>query len=321
MRAVDAWAIEEQGVPQADLMERAGLGLARVTAAVAATGPVRIVVGKGNNGGDGLVAARLLREDGTRSTCCDGTEPFEPERLEGSGVVVDALLGTGFEGEPREPVASRDLGDQRAGRSGGGLRRALGRGRLDRRGRGGGGARSRDRDLPRLEGRPLRGARQAARGRVEVVEIGIPRGAPAPQRAGLISRARARPVPAPLAQRLEVRVRAWWWSWAARWGSPARRRWRRARPRARGRRLRAGRRARAGAAGRGPAPARADEPRAAGRRRLPHARGRGRCGGDGRARRRGGARPGPRPRRGRAGVRPRRGARRWRRRCWWTPTG
>jgi ADP-dependent NAD(P)H-hydrate dehydratase / NAD(P)H-hydrate epimerase len=60
MRAVDVWAIEEQGVPSLDLMERAGIGLARVAAEAARPGPLRIVVGKGNNGGDGLVAARLL---------------------------------------------------------------------------------------------------------------------------------------------------------------------------------------------------------------------------------------------------------------------
>ena len=35
MRALDAWAIEERGVPSLDLMERAGIGLARVAAAVA----------------------------------------------------------------------------------------------------------------------------------------------------------------------------------------------------------------------------------------------------------------------------------------------
>ena len=64
MRAVDAWAIEDQGVPSLDLMERAGIGLARVTVAVAGPGPIRVVVGKGNNGGDGLVVARLLRADG-----------------------------------------------------------------------------------------------------------------------------------------------------------------------------------------------------------------------------------------------------------------
>jgi hydroxyethylthiazole kinase-like uncharacterized protein yjeF len=126
MRAVDAWAIEEEGVPSLDLMERAGVGLARVAAEAARPGPVRIVVGKGNNGGDGLVAARVLREDGhevdvlatapleeLRGDALANLErlpgappaPFDPESLEGSGVVVDALLGTGFEGVPREPLA------------------------------------------------------------------------------------------------------------------------------------------------------------------------------------------------------------------------
>src|SRR5690349_25112247 len=66
MRASDRWAIEEQGVPSIDLMERAGAGLARLTADTAGDGPVRVVVGKGNNGGDGLVVARLLREEGRR---------------------------------------------------------------------------------------------------------------------------------------------------------------------------------------------------------------------------------------------------------------
>jgi hydroxyethylthiazole kinase-like uncharacterized protein yjeF len=127
MRAADAWAIEEQGVPSLDLMERAGIGLARVTAAVAGPGRVRVVVGKGNNGGDGLVVARLLREDGYEVDVLAVAplgdlrgdpavnlerlpgappEPFAPELLRCSGVVVDALLGTGFEGSPREPVAS-----------------------------------------------------------------------------------------------------------------------------------------------------------------------------------------------------------------------
>src|SRR3954447_14081671 len=64
MRATDAYAIEERGVPSLDLMERAGAGLARAVAAVASAGPIRVVVGKGNNGGDGLVVARLLREEG-----------------------------------------------------------------------------------------------------------------------------------------------------------------------------------------------------------------------------------------------------------------
>jgi ADP-dependent NAD(P)H-hydrate dehydratase / NAD(P)H-hydrate epimerase len=106
MRAADAWAIDEQGVPQDDLMARAALGLARLAAEVAGEGPIRVVVGKGNNGGDGRVAAGLLREDGREVDVIDGTEQFDPDELDGSGVVLDCLLGTGFEGVPREPVAS-----------------------------------------------------------------------------------------------------------------------------------------------------------------------------------------------------------------------
>src|SRR4051794_10843138 len=127
MRAVDEWAIEEQGVPSLDLMERAGIGLARITAELAKPGPIRVVIGKGNNGGDGLVVARLLREEGREvDVLITGDpadlkgdaranlerlpgappEPFDPDALEGSGAIVDAMLGTGFEGEPREPVKS-----------------------------------------------------------------------------------------------------------------------------------------------------------------------------------------------------------------------
>jgi hydroxyethylthiazole kinase-like uncharacterized protein yjeF len=128
MRAVDKWAIEEQGVPSLNLMERAGIGLARATAERAKPGlPIRVVVGKGNNGGDGLVVARLLREEGREVDVLitgdpadlkgdaranleklpgAAPRPFEPDALAGSGAIVDAMLGTGFEGEPREPVKS-----------------------------------------------------------------------------------------------------------------------------------------------------------------------------------------------------------------------
>ena len=60
MRVVDRWAIEEQGIAEADLIEAAGTALAEAVAELAPDGPVRILCGKGNNGGDGLVAARHL---------------------------------------------------------------------------------------------------------------------------------------------------------------------------------------------------------------------------------------------------------------------
>jgi len=64
MRATDRWAIEDRGIPSLELMERAGAGLARLTEVVAPAGRVLVMCGKGNNGGDGLVAARLLRARG-----------------------------------------------------------------------------------------------------------------------------------------------------------------------------------------------------------------------------------------------------------------
>lgn len=71
MGAADRWAIEQVGVPSLELMEAAGRGLARATAELVSDGTglvsggsVTVVCGKGNNGGDGLVAARHLAESG-----------------------------------------------------------------------------------------------------------------------------------------------------------------------------------------------------------------------------------------------------------------
>jgi hydroxyethylthiazole kinase-like uncharacterized protein yjeF len=155
MRAIDRWAIDEQGVPSLDLMERAGIGVARAVEQLAPDGPVTVLCGKGNNGGDGLVAARVLREAG-REVAVLTTGPPEELRgdarenllrlpgapptqmdfagvgavgsedagalapgasgepsaeavarlLGGSAAIVDALLGTGFAGEPRGTTAA-----------------------------------------------------------------------------------------------------------------------------------------------------------------------------------------------------------------------
>jgi NAD(P)H-hydrate epimerase len=124
MRATDRWAIEECAIPGLELMEHAGRGHADDVLAVASEGPIAVSCGKGNNGGDGYVAARLLREAGrevrvlavapvdelggdARASAqrVDGVEPFAASRLADCAVVVDALLGTGFSGAPHGPVA------------------------------------------------------------------------------------------------------------------------------------------------------------------------------------------------------------------------
>ncbi len=130
MGGIDRWAIEERGVPSLDLMEAAGDALAREVELIARPGPIRILCGKGNNGGDGLVAARLLRERGHEADAlllwpagelsADATANLSrldgqfrelgageaAAAIEGSGAIVDAIFGTGFDGEPREPAAA-----------------------------------------------------------------------------------------------------------------------------------------------------------------------------------------------------------------------
>jgi NAD(P)H-hydrate epimerase len=130
MRATDRWAIEERGVPSLDLMERAGAGLADLVTEVVSAGPVLVVAGGGNNGGDGYVAARLLKDAGrdvriattsapdklegdarTNFERWDGAppRPFDAAMLGEAAVAVDAILGTGFEGAPRDPARTAIL--------------------------------------------------------------------------------------------------------------------------------------------------------------------------------------------------------------------
>jgi len=89
------------GYPQTvpELMERAGTALAHE--AIHAFPEARrfaVVCGGGSNGGDGRVAVRVIREA--------GLEAVETNEPAGYDVVVDALFGTGFSGEPRPEAAA-----------------------------------------------------------------------------------------------------------------------------------------------------------------------------------------------------------------------
>ncbi|HET8530314.1 MAG TPA: NAD(P)H-hydrate dehydratase [Methylomirabilota bacterium] len=149
MRALDARAIRELGIPGGRLMDAAGSGAAALIARWLT--PIRgrhvvVVCGKGNNGGDGFVVARRLRARGAavqvfltarrgevqgdaaealagwrgRVESIDaGPDPGALARaLERADAVVDALLGTGLTGPARGQVAAAIEAVNEAGRRG-----------------------------------------------------------------------------------------------------------------------------------------------------------------------------------------------------------
>ncbi len=132
MRELDRRTIEEFGLPGMVLMEAAGRA---ATAAVrellpcASPGPVVVVAGKGNNGGDGFVVARWLHDAGIPVEVCllpaaaelagdaaancdlalnlgvtvheEASPSLLVDRLAGASIIVDAVLGIGISGEVR----------------------------------------------------------------------------------------------------------------------------------------------------------------------------------------------------------------------------
>jgi hydroxyethylthiazole kinase-like uncharacterized protein yjeF len=209
MRAADRFAMERRGILELELAEKAGAGLAAAAAEVARGRPIRVVVGPGNNGGDGLISARLLREAGHEvdvmaPLALDGLagvprtnldrlpgappRPFDPAALAGSGAIVDALLGTGFEGVVREPLAGVIAAINAAGAPvvaadvPSGVNAATGevegpaiRAEV-----------TTTNHAPKIGLYVAPGAWRV--GEVRVIDIGIPRGAPEPGLVGLISR-------------------------------------------------------------------------------------------------------------------------------------
>lgn len=126
MRAADEYTIEELNVPSSTLMERAGKAIADAAEERlknAGGKSVLSVCGGGNNGGDGFCAARLLSERGYEAEVYCIAERFskdcleQKEKFKGTvltqvpdkkyDVVIDALCGTGFSGEPNEKLAKQ----------------------------------------------------------------------------------------------------------------------------------------------------------------------------------------------------------------------
>jgi len=133
MQNIDSYAIDNLGVPGIELMEAAG---ARVVESIEeyikdiGSQSVCIVCGKGNNGGDGFVVGRLLKEKGAivkvfligdkksvkgdaklslekvEEKWLDVEEISNPDDFdipENCTLFIDAIFGTGFSGDIREP--------------------------------------------------------------------------------------------------------------------------------------------------------------------------------------------------------------------------
>ncbi|MDA0664470.1 MAG: NAD(P)H-hydrate dehydratase [Proteobacteria bacterium] len=106
----------DAGVAGIELMENAGSAVASAIQARWQPCPVSILCGPGNNGGDGFVVARLLRDAGwpvrvallgdraglkgdaktNSDRWGDAVEPLAPAAIDGAGLVVDALFGAGL---------------------------------------------------------------------------------------------------------------------------------------------------------------------------------------------------------------------------------
>ncbi|MGD9697257.1 MAG: NAD(P)H-hydrate dehydratase [Thermoleophilia bacterium] len=126
MREADRRASDDHAIPSIILMERAGLASAQaIAAAFPGVRDAVVVVGPGNNGGDGMVVARHLAEAGVRVRVAapDAAAPRTPDGATMTAVaasiglpvaplpaapepagtlVVDAVLGTGARGAPRD---------------------------------------------------------------------------------------------------------------------------------------------------------------------------------------------------------------------------
>jgi NAD(P)H-hydrate epimerase len=120
--ALDAAARERHGIPERVLMETAGRAAALVLDRIFPRGRVAVAAGSGNNGGDALVLARVLRAWGRDVTVVSaGTRAPDPalahglslavepaeaaaEAFPAADVLVDGILGTGSQGAPRPPA-------------------------------------------------------------------------------------------------------------------------------------------------------------------------------------------------------------------------
>lgn len=140
MKKLDHWAMELKGIPPLLLMENAGIRVTQKAREILKNNvrgkSIVLLVGKGNNGGDAMVAARhlyqlgadvklflLFSPDNFQGSTLDNWELIKGEQLKWNylddensfyllklslnqcDLVVDGIFGTGFHGNPQEKSA------------------------------------------------------------------------------------------------------------------------------------------------------------------------------------------------------------------------
>ncbi|MBQ9975953.1 MAG: NAD(P)H-hydrate epimerase [Clostridia bacterium] len=123
IKTLDKLASEKYGIPVSELMENAGRAIYEEIKSAFSNNKFAVFCGKGNNGGDGFVVARLLSADGCDVKvylACDesgisDTAKIAFDRLKSENVeilrvsdevdsdvvIIDALLGISVSGAPR----------------------------------------------------------------------------------------------------------------------------------------------------------------------------------------------------------------------------
>lgn len=141
MRELDRRTMEELDIKGESLMERAGAGVALLVRRMAdhnalVDPSIHIIAGRGQNGGDAFVAARILKEQGftvdvtlaARANQISGDSLIHYSRMKSAGldpfelptlddwreaikrpfyaeIIIDGILGTGLNGPARGPAA------------------------------------------------------------------------------------------------------------------------------------------------------------------------------------------------------------------------
>jgi NAD(P)H-hydrate epimerase len=128
VRQIDKLSVEQYHIPGVVLMENASIAAANLAARMIPPGPVAILCGGGNNGGDGLAIARHLHNRGYEVTIFLTTDPqkYTAEALANWNIIeamdlpirqsttetiehhrpnliIDAIFGTGLTQPPRPP--------------------------------------------------------------------------------------------------------------------------------------------------------------------------------------------------------------------------